>query len=230
MIITKCNTLNLIRNILLLLCYLYASNVRSSTFEQGMHALNEGNYAEAYCIWRPLALRGHTSAQYHIGWLYAIGNGMNVDVNKAIYYWRMAAKAGHADAQFAMGLAYTTGEGLKKDIEEALKWYLEAAKQGHEDARDILIRLAGDSEADMVKKHPELLKFDWYGWYGKISKDAVNVRSGRSTKEKIVTKLKKDTKVRVVASQGDWLRIVIDGYDPIENPTWIYRPLVIKSE
>ena len=63
-----------------------------------MNALLEGNFAEAYCKWKPLAQRGYAEAQYNLGWLYANGNGLNVDLQLAHHWWAAAARQGHADA------------------------------------------------------------------------------------------------------------------------------------
>ena len=145
--------------LILVLCGGCGAGNSPSQFEAGMKALREGNYAEAYCRWRPLAERGYAEAQYHLGWLFANGNGMSVDIEQALAWWGEAARQGHADAQFAVGLAYTTGEGMKKDLDEAINWYLAAARQGHQDARDILVQLNGDSTVHLLERHPEIL-----GW------------------------------------------------------------------
>ena len=47
----------------------------------------DGDYAEAYCLWRPLAEQGYAEAQYHLGWLYANGNGLAVDIDRALGFW-----------------------------------------------------------------------------------------------------------------------------------------------
>ena len=74
----------------------------SKLFDEGLQALLDGNYAEAYCRWKPIAAQGDVDAQYNLAWLYANGNGMTVDVDKALYWWEKAAETGHADAEFAM--------------------------------------------------------------------------------------------------------------------------------
>lgn len=103
----------------LILSLVLAGGVRAgaqpAAFESGMQSLMQGNYAEAYCQWRPLADQGYAEAQYHVGWLYANGNGLAVDLSRALEFWTAAAEQGHADAQFAVGLAYTTGDGVEKD-------------------------------------------------------------------------------------------------------------------
>jgi TPR repeat protein len=74
-----------------------------------MQALQAGNYAEAYCLRRPLADQGLVDAQYHLGWPYANGNGLAVDIERALAFWGAAARQGHADAhEILLGL---NGEG-----------------------------------------------------------------------------------------------------------------------
>ena len=48
-------------------------------FDRGATAAEQVNYAEAYCIWRPLADSGHAESQYRLGWLYAKGLGLAID-------------------------------------------------------------------------------------------------------------------------------------------------------
>lgn len=194
-------------------------------FDRGMQALTEGNYAEAYCLWKPLAAAGHGEAQYHLGWLYANGNGLAVDVATAIDWWQRAAEQGHADAQFAVALAYTTGEGVRKDLATALHWYLTAARQGHPDARDILVRLNGDPEVDLLERHPEIAQEPWFGWQGSIRRDRINARRGPGTEFEVVRQLDKEAPVRIIGQRDDWLMAVLDNGET----AWIYRPLVIED-
>lgn len=194
-------------------------------FEIGMQALLDGNFAEAYCRWKPLAARGYAEAQYNFGWLYANGNGVPVDSENAVHWWREAAEQGHADAQFAVGLAYTTGEGASKDMQQAINWYLKAAKQGHQDARDILVRLSDDMAIDLPGEHPDLLQQSWFGWDGRVNSDRINVRTGPGTEYKILSKLEKDTKVRVVATSGSWYQVILHE-DGDRKLAWIYKTLL----
>ncbi len=198
-------------------------------FEDGMNALLEGNFAEAYCQWKPLAQRGHAESQYNLGWLYANGNGLNVDVDEALRWWQAAAKQGHADAQFAIGLAFITGEGgLKKDVNSAVLWFLRAAKQGHRDSREILSRLNEDPKIDVIEAAPGLIKETWFGTMGITTGEMINVRGKPTTKAKIVAKLEKGTQVRVLGKQGNWLQIVLPGQAEPEL-AWVYHSLVKPS-
>ncbi len=197
-------------------------------FDSGMLALADGDYAEAYCHWLPLAEQGYAEAQYHIGWLYANGNGLAVDIEQALTWWMRAAGQGHADAQFAVGLAHTTGEGLKKDLHEAVKWYLTAAHQGHRDARDIILQLNGDPSLNLLETHPEVAEETWFGWPGTINRDKINVRAGPGTRHKIVSKLEKGSEVRVVGRRGDWWMVVLPGAAKGEY-AWIYKSLLSSA-
>ncbi|MCB1790579.1 MAG: SEL1-like repeat protein [Gammaproteobacteria bacterium] len=201
-------------------------------FTKGMQALMRGDYAEAYCLWKPLAESGYAEAQYHLGWLYANGNGLAVDITHALALWGAAADQGHADAQFAVALAYTTGDGLKKDLNEAVAWYLRAARQGHQDARDILLRLNGDRSVNLLDEHPEVVEENWFGWTGEVSGERINVRGGPGTNHKIVATLTRGTLVRVVGRRGDWFMVVLpddDGNMTHNRTAWIYRTLLSSA-
>lgn len=201
-----------------------------AAFDAGMQALMDGNYAEAYCLWQPLAEQGYAEAQYHVGWLYANGNGLAVDLPRALAYWSSAAEQGHADAQFAVGLAYTTGDGMKKDLNEAVTWYLKAARLGHQDARDILLRLNGDRTVNVFESHPELVYETWFGWDAEVNNGRINVRGGPGTTHKIVASLEEGSVVRVVGTRGDWYMVVL----PFETESgdrvaWIFGSLLSRT-
>ena len=132
----------------------------------------------------------------------------------------------HADAKFAIGLAYTTGEGIGADLEEAVSWFLDAAEQGHQDARDILTRLNGDPDIDLLKLHPEIARADWFGWDAEVRRDGINVRSRPSTDSRVKTQLGKGAKVRVIGQRGDWYMIVLPRSG---DQAWIYRNLLRKT-
>jgi uncharacterized protein (DUF427 family) len=202
---------------------------RPQDFTVGMEALTRGDYAIAYCRWLPLAERGYAEAQYNVGWLYANGNGLAVDIGKALSWWQRAARQGHADAQFAVGLAYTTGEGVKRDLSEAVTWYLAAARLGHADARDILLRLNGDPSLDLLAQHPALLQENWFGWVGRVLRDRINVRQGPGTHHAVVAQLSQDTSVRIIGQRGDWWKVVIDD-DGQSEIAWIYKTLVKSAD
>ena len=133
------------------------------TLQSGLEALALGNYAEAYWLWRPLADGGNAEAQHHIGWLYANGHGLKVDVPKAISWWEKAAASGHAESQFAIGMTYLTGDGdtIKKNVSEAIHWLVKAAINGSSDAREVVQQLMDTRKAQLLKLYPNIENESW---------------------------------------------------------------------
>lgn len=199
----------------------------TTAFDAGMRALVDGDYAVAYCNWIPLARQGDADAQYHLGWLYANGNGLAVDIEKALDWWLRAARQGHTDAQFAVALAYMTGEGIGRDLDRAVDWYLSAARLGHADAREILLRLNGDPSTHLLDRHPEVIGEAWFGWPALVSGERVNARAGPATDQAIVAQLSQDSRVRVIGVRDDWYMVVLDGIAGSPPRTaWMYQALL----
>ena len=198
-------------------------------FERGAIAAEQGNYAEAYCIWRPLADSGHAESQYRLGWLYAKGLGLAINEAEAIRWWQMAARQGHADSLFRLGWAYEHGEGAQEDIPKAQEYYLAAAKQGQDDAVEILQLMlmrdhAGISSAvaDILEQNPQAI-----GKLSAISVARANIRKGARKNAGLITTLKNDDPVVVLGSRGDWLRVwIVDQ----KQFGWIFKTLVKGQE
>lgn len=182
------------------------------SFEQGMAALEKGDYAEAYCIWRPLASQGDAKAAYHLGWLYANGNGLRVDLKQAVYWWSQAAAQGHTDAQFALGMTYANGdEDVEADPDKALEWYMKAADGGHQDARDIIRTMLAEDAPEVQSRLSELIAKPWVGRPIRVVGDRVNLRSGPGTEFSQIDAFEKGTVLKAVGKRGDWIRVLRQG-------------------
>ena len=70
----------------------------AETFNDGVIAFIKGDGAVAYRIWKPLADKGDTEAQYHLGYMFQTGTGVDEDKTKALYWYDKAAKNGHGKA------------------------------------------------------------------------------------------------------------------------------------
>jgi TPR repeat protein len=98
---------------------------------EGVDFYQSGDYAP----W-PLSLRsgiiekGLPAAQYHLGFMYGRGVGVEVDHTEASKWYRKAAEQGYAKAQSNLANMYRTGQGVPQDISKALDWYRRAAGQG----------------------------------------------------------------------------------------------------
>ena len=126
--------------ILVILVFLLVSCSASSeaAFEAGKRAYDRGNYAGALERWRPLANRGHAEAQYWLGHMYGLGEGVRRNDTESTRWFRRAAEQGHDGAQGALGDAYVFGWGVREDPVLAYKWTLLAAMQGDPGSRAVL--------------------------------------------------------------------------------------------
>lgn len=202
----------------------------TGAFNSGLDALKEGNYAKAYCNWKPLAERGHPGAQYNLAWLYANGNGMRVDVKQALFWWEKAANTGYPDAELAMGLAHLNGEGIGQSIEKAMEWFINAARHDNQDARDIINRLVSNPEYKIIKKFPQLTDYEWFGKRAEVIVDRANIRNGASTKHRVVNVKNKGDQVRVIKESGNWSMIMFYSESTERNATgWIFNKLIKKT-
>lgn len=67
-------------------------------FEDGITAYKEGDYATARRLLRPLAEQGDARAQFSIGAMYTLGQGVPQDYAAAVSWYRKAAEQGEPSA------------------------------------------------------------------------------------------------------------------------------------
>lgn len=77
------------------------------------------------------AEQGNAAAQYDLGVMYALGQGVSQDYAQAAQWFRKAAEQGNAAAQSRLGSAYANGQGVPQDYAQAVRWYRMAAEQGN---------------------------------------------------------------------------------------------------
>ena len=80
--------------------------------------------AEAVKWFRKVADQGYAKAQYSLGNMYALGQGVTKDDAEAVNWLRKAAEQGYVDAQYLLGTMYLIGRGVPKDGTEAVKWLI----------------------------------------------------------------------------------------------------------
>jgi len=92
-------------------------------------------YQSAYELFRPLAEKGNSSAEYYMALMYDEGRGVKQDPSAAIGWYTLAAQQGHMDAQYNLGVAYASGMGVTSDMTQAISWWKRAAQLGSVDAQ-----------------------------------------------------------------------------------------------
>ena len=178
-------------------------------FQAGMEAMERGDYAEAYCAWRPLAEQGDAEAQYNLGWFYANGYGVRVNPETALQWWRRAAEQGHVEAQFALGRTYASGDGVEEDPSKAIPWLVKAARQGHEDAQVVLGKALRENSSQIREMLPLLVDQPWLGREREGKGDKTNARAGPGIDNEVVTTLDKGARVREIARSGSWTLVLL---------------------
>ncbi len=100
-------------------------------FDEGMAARARGDHASAMRELRPLAEQGDADAQWLVGIMYELDEGVPNDYANAAKWYRWAAEQGHLAAQSNLGTLYQFGRGVAQDDVVAHMWYSLAASRGH---------------------------------------------------------------------------------------------------
>lgn len=111
-------------------------------------AYEEKDYATAFKELTPLAEQGNADAQFLLGKMYWMGQGLLKDNNQAVKWLKASAMQGNADAQFYMGSYYLLPH---RDIAEGLKWLRLSAEQGNQDAQLLLGKTYMDGTRELPR-------------------------------------------------------------------------------
>jgi TPR repeat protein len=119
---------------LLLLCSAVSF---ADELEDGFVAYVRGDHKTALAIFTKAANKGDAEAQYMVGLLNAIGQGVPQDYKQAVVLYRKAADQGLVRARNNLGLLYLKGNGVTQDYVEAHKWLnIAAAYSTEKEVRD----------------------------------------------------------------------------------------------
>lgn len=121
--------------------------------ERARAAYQKGRYDKAFDIWYQAANDGEAEAQSWIGSLYANGEGVEVDDQKALQWYLAAAKQGNHMAQANVGAFYFMGRGTARNVPEAVRWLTAAAEGG--DLNGLFNLAVIYSKGDGVKENHE---------------------------------------------------------------------------
>jgi uncharacterized protein len=223
---------HLAKNLLIAGLLLLSFDACAKELDDAVDAMRAGDFAEAYCIMRPLAEAGDADAQYNIGWMYLNGYGLRTNDNLALQWWEKASQQGNSDASLSIGMLYSLGEGdVAKDLNKAIDYYLLAAGDGQEDAITILqsMMLRNDKEMrgrmhSIIAQHGNL-----FGEKYQVKANKLNARSEPSTESKVITRLVKGQTVLELQRQRAWSQVVVLDDETIDRTVWVYNPLLEKN-
>ncbi len=198
----------------------------AADIDDAVHAMREGNFAEAYCIMRPLADAGDADSQYNIGWMYLNGYGLAINDSLALEWWLRASEQGHVDATFSIAMLYSLGDGqVEKDTGIAIDYYLMAAEAEHEDARMIIKSMLKRNDVSILERSIHIVNTyaHWLGEYYRVNTNRLNVRSQPSIESKVVETLMRGDIVLELGRQNNWSQVAVKGLKKIY---WVYAPLL----
>ena len=87
------------------------------------------------------AANGHAGAMNEIGVLYALGQGVAVDIGEAIRWYQRSQEAGNAIAASNLAHYYWRGDGVDQDLERAEALFAQSVAAGNEAAAEALAEL-----------------------------------------------------------------------------------------
>ena len=103
-------------------------------YKLGLQAMEKQQFAQAFGYWEPLAKDGHVESQYQIARLYEAGQGVESNLDSALYWYDRAAQKGHGASQFRLGL-YHMNESPDPNKALGFYWIQSAADNGDAEAQ-----------------------------------------------------------------------------------------------
>lgn len=94
-----------------------------------------GRFDEAFEMYKELAERGVARAMLNVAHMYAQGEGVEQDRERALHWYTRGAEAGDTTSMLETGEAYRDGRGTAVDMDEADRWFRRAAESGNSEAQ-----------------------------------------------------------------------------------------------
>ena len=117
--------------------WLFATTLSfGANFQDGVNAIEKGDYKTAFIIFEDLASKGDIEAQFALGLMYYNGKGVRQDYKKAIEWYEKAANQGNTKAQFNLGIMYANGQGVIQDKKRAKEYFRKACDGGDQKGCD----------------------------------------------------------------------------------------------
>uniref|UniRef100_UPI003BEEC89A SEL1-like repeat protein n=1 Tax=Burkholderia arboris TaxID=488730 RepID=UPI003BEEC89A len=127
----------------------------------GLLAFEDGQDAQAYALWHPLAEQGHAESQFNLAVLLHQGRDVPTDHRQSFVWMQKALAGGYAAACHDVGLAYEEGKLVPRDAHRAVDIWLQGAQARDTDcaidAADALLRGQGGDGGESDARHARVL-------------------------------------------------------------------------
>ncbi|MCR4666156.1 MAG: sel1 repeat family protein [Desulfovibrio sp.] len=105
------------------------------TVDEAADAYKKGDFARARLLWEKQAEKGDAYAMNNLGILYDRGQGVSIDLGRALHWFALSAKAGNPQGMSNYGWMLDQGRGIAANPEEAARWYDKSARAGQREAQ-----------------------------------------------------------------------------------------------
>jgi TPR repeat protein len=106
----------------------------AGALEEGVAAHQRGDYPVALVSFRALAEAGNSAAQFNLGQMYRLGQGIDRDLVEAAYWYHQAAAQGDGQSQYNLGVMYFNAQGVPRNFVFSHMWLTLSATAGVENA------------------------------------------------------------------------------------------------
>ena len=121
--------------LLILLAAFGVHYAMAQSWDDAMEWHNAGDYPAALEGFKKFADQGDPDAQFYLGKMYLLGEGIPQDYAEAVRWFRLSAEQGNSAAQYNLGLMYHDGLDVPQDYLEARRWFRLSAEQGDSGAQ-----------------------------------------------------------------------------------------------
>lgn len=105
--------------------------------------------ATAYLWYRMAADRGYSVAEAEVGFAYAMGHGVPLDMDQALLWFEKAAAQNEPSALYNLGYMHERGIGVDADIARAARYYVDFVKLGYVNALENFADSPSSMPADL---------------------------------------------------------------------------------
>jgi TPR repeat protein len=133
-------------------------NAQSQTFLADMYYSRHA-YEKAFEWYGQAAEKRDAQAQFELGKMYDLGEGVAPNYGEALKWYQKAAEQGFVPALHNLGAMYESGKGAPKDVQQAILMYRKAAEAGLPQAQ-VVLGVRYERGEGVARDYGEALK--WY--------------------------------------------------------------------
>jgi TPR repeat protein len=106
----------------------------AASLEDGVAAHQRGEYATAIAHFKSMADEGNPAAQFNLGQMYRLGQGVPRNAGEAARWYHLAAAQGDGQSQYNLGVMYYNAQGVPRNFVFSHMWLTLSAATGVENA------------------------------------------------------------------------------------------------